>query len=126
MNRQDDQDITEDVIHLKTLFHTVGHNPPQELDFWSNEREGKRRPREARQVRYWRGFSAFDTLDQACNKAISFPRQGKFIAEIAVEGVPGITYEQSFSLGHYTIWAEPAICVANIVAIHIVHDAAKG
>ena len=109
-----------------TLFHTVMHDPPQESDFWSNEREGKRRPREAWRVKYWRGFSAFDTLKQARNKAISFPKQGEFVAEIAVAGIEGITYEQSFSPGHYTVWAEPTICVRNVVAVYAVHDATKG
>jgi hypothetical protein len=70
--------------------------------------------------------SSFDTLQQARNKAISFPKQGKYIAEIAAAGVVGITYEQSFGAGHYTVWSEPAICVANIVATYPVHDAAKG
>jgi hypothetical protein len=77
-------------------------------------------------VRYWQGFSTLDTLQQARSKAISFPRQGKHVAESAVASVTGITYEQSFGAGHYTVWAEPAICVANIVAIYSVHDAAKG
>lgn len=126
MDSSNEEERARETDHPQTLFHTVGHNPPQESDFWSNEREGKRQPREAWQVRYWRGFSAFDTFDQARNKAISFPRQGKFVAEIAVADIPGITYEQSFGPGHYTVWAEPAICAANVVAIFAVRYAPKG
>jgi hypothetical protein len=83
----------------RTLFHTVQHNPPQEEDFLSNEREGQTRPRHEWRVRYLRGFSAFDTLERARNKAISFPAQGHWVAEVAVADIAGITYEQSLSPG---------------------------
>ena len=126
MGIRDRRSTARDDAQPATLFHAVSNNPPQESDFRSNEREGKKRPLEAWKDRYWRGFSTFDTLQQARNKAISFPRQGKFVVEIAVAGIIGRTCEQPFSPGHYTVWAEPAICVANIVAIHPVHDAAKG
>jgi hypothetical protein len=126
MGIRDRQSSARGEAQPATLFHAVSNNPPQESDFWSNECEGKKQPLEVWKVRYWRGFSTFDTLQQARNKAISFPKQGKYIAEIAATGVMGITYEQSFSSGHYTVWAEPAICVAHVVAIHPVHEAAKG
>jgi hypothetical protein len=126
MDIRDRQSRARDDAQPATLFHAVSNNPPQESDFWSNEREGKKRPPEAWKVHYWRGFSTFDTLQQTRNKAISFPRQGKYVAEIAVAGITGITYEQSFGSGHYTVWAEPAICVRNVVAIYMVHDAEEG
>jgi hypothetical protein len=82
MDIRDRQSRARDDAQPATLFHAVSNNPPQESDFWSNEREGKKRPPEAWKVHYWRGFSTFDTLQQTRNKAISFPRQGKYVAEM--------------------------------------------
>lgn len=71
------------------LFRTVRHDPPEPSDFLSGEAEGRRQPRPDK-VRFWRGFSTFDTLERARAAAIEF-NQGGFIAELEITEDSGIT-----------------------------------
>ncbi len=84
------------------LYRTVRHDPPEPGDFLSGEAEGKPRPIE-KYVRFWRGFSTFDTLEIARVKARRNPAQGKFIAELVIPDDAGIQFEESFGPGHYTV-----------------------
>jgi hypothetical protein len=67
----------------KRLFRTVRNNPPTADDFVSGERMGRPRPAREERVRFWQGFSTFDTLETARRKARENPQQGTYIAEIA-------------------------------------------
>ncbi|MGI8689114.1 MAG: hypothetical protein ACR2M3_11095 [Thermomicrobiales bacterium] len=106
----------------QTLFHIIKQAVPTSADFLSGAQRGQTKPRDPDRERYWHGFSAFNTLDGARNQAQRFRKLGEFIVEIAVAGVVGVQYEQSFGPGHYTVWAEPDTCVRNVIRVYPVWD----
>lgn len=107
----------------RSLFHIIKHVTPIPTDFLSGAQKGQKKPSDPERERYWHGFSAFDTLEGARDQAWRYRKLGEFIAEIAVVGIMGVQYEQSFGAGYYTIWAEPDICVQNIIRVYLVWDA---
>lgn len=90
--------------------------------FLSDQMSGVReRPRDPGKVKYWEGFSVFETLAQARllaaerkararAKGIAWPDES--VAEMTIWPDSRITYERSFrSEGHYTVWGDPDECL---------------
>jgi hypothetical protein len=106
----------------ETLFHIIKHDPPIPGDFLPGAAKGQRKPDNPAYERYWRGFSAFDTLAGARILAQRFPKLGDFIAEIAVANVSGVQYERTFGPGHYTVWADSEACMRNVIRVYRVRE----
>lgn len=103
------------------MYRTVKHNPLQRDDFLSDRAANRPKPPNTSDARFWEGFSTFDTVERARKKAVRFPIQGDFVAEIDITPESGIRYERTLtSSGHYTVWGDPdtvlehATCVARV------------
>src|SRR5262245_19780566 len=108
------------------LYHIIKDRRPHQEDFHSVERRGVQKPDDPALVPYWQGISFEDTLEGARRKARRFRKLGSYIADVGVAAIAGVKYEQSFAPGHYTVWAEPDECLAQIRRIHPVDEATKG
>jgi len=108
------------------FYRTVRHNPPEPGYFLSGEVEGRPSPPKAHLVRFWQGFSAFDTLEQARRKAQQNPAQGAFIVELVIPDNAGIQWEKTFGPGHYTIWGDPTQCVRYSEHVSLVWESEGG
>jgi hypothetical protein len=101
------------------LYRTIKNAEPDRADFFSDEAAGKLPPRNPDKVRYWRGFSAYNTLEQARATAQRNRRQGNFIAEMTIAVHGPITYEQwGRTPGHHTVWGDPDGCLASVTSVH--------
>lgn len=119
---RDEQDDTNIHSTPQSLFHIIKHAVPTSTDFLSGAQKGQKKPNDPVRERYWHGFSAFDKLEGARNQARRYRKLGDFIVEIAVAGVVGVQYEQSFGPGHYTVWAGPDTCAQSVVRMYPVWD----
>jgi hypothetical protein len=43
---------------------------------------------------------------------------GSYIAEIAIRAGSRITYQQTYRRDHFTVWSDPDICLASVVAVY--------
>jgi hypothetical protein len=97
---------------------------PTHDDFLSDEATGDPLPRNPDKIRYWRGFSVFDTLEQARMVAQRNRRQGDFIAEMTSPVNGPIRYVRwGKNPGHHTLWGDPDECLARVTNIFPVFPA---
>lgn len=91
--------------------------------FKSNYALGRpaRGPERANEV-IWRGVSMYESVDGASAVSRSYPVLGSFVAEVRLLPDSGITYCFWGSAGHMSVWADPAVLVANIADIVKVED----
>ena len=85
------------------------------------------RPLDPAKVKYWEGFSVFETLVQARRLAAErsarartkgFARPEESIAEMTISPDSPITYERSFrSEGHHTVWGDPDECLTRVTGV---------
>ena len=77
---------------VRRFYRTIAGSEPTRDDFLSDEARGNDPPRSPDRRRYWQGFSAFDTWDNARAIAQRFRSQGDHIAEVTIPADGAITY----------------------------------
>src|SRR5690348_8507679 len=86
------------------FYRTIKAAQPTRDDFLSDEAAGGPPPRNLDKVRYWRGFSVFDTLERAQAIAQKNRAQGNAIAEMTIPVDGPIKYEGwGRNPGHHTV-----------------------
>jgi hypothetical protein len=109
----------------RQFYRTIKGPRPTHDDFLSDAGAGFPPPRNPDRVRYWQGFSVFDTLEQARAVAQRNRKQGDFIAEMTILVTGPIRYERwGKNPGHHTLWGDPDECLARVTKIFPVfpHD----
>jgi hypothetical protein len=102
----------------RRFYRTIAGPDPTRDDFLSDEARGNDPPRSPDKRRYWQGFSAFDTWDNARAIAQRFRSQGGHIAEVTIPAYGAITYERwGRNPGHYTLWGDLDDLLACVTAI---------
>jgi hypothetical protein len=120
-----DPDVSDRGEHRK-FYRTIKGLPLSRDDFLSDEATGSLPPRNADKVRYWRGFSPFDTLEQARAIAQRSRSQSDFIAEMMITANGAIIYERwGKNPGHHTLWGDPDECLARVTNVFPVFPAAE-
>ncbi len=109
-----------------TLFHIIKEQSPSRADFLSGKARGTKQPSDLALIPYWQGISFESTLEGARRKAMRFPKLGAYVAEVGVGRIAGVQYEPSFAPGHFTVWAEPDECLANVMRAYPVDEKAEG
>lgn len=103
----------------RVFFRIVESNPPTILDFTSNAAKGMtlRNPT-AETLRWWAGISVYDNQGDARSLARQRPQLGTFIAELLIPEGSTIRYERTGQRrGHYTLWGEPGLLLACVIAV---------
>jgi hypothetical protein len=101
------------------FYRTIKGVQPTRDDFLSDEAAGGPPPRNLDKVRYWHGFSVFDTLERARAIARKNRHQGRTIAEMTISADGPIKYERwGRNPGHHTVWGHPDICLAHVTNIY--------
>jgi hypothetical protein len=111
----------------RRFYRILSGHEPTRSDFLSDHVRGKDRPSNPARVRYWEGFSVFETLAQArgiieANKVRAGEKglewEEKFIVEVTIQPDSPITYERwGRNEGHYTIWGTADECLACVTGI---------
>jgi hypothetical protein len=98
------------------LFRLVPSYQPTWRDFRSPKLLG-RNLRDKRMERYFDGVSFWAHPELAAEQHAAFPRLGDFVAAMVIlEGLP-IRWEDSFSIGHVTVWGRPEILALAVIAV---------
>ena len=102
------------------LYRIIVNERPVRADFESNEALGQqpRRPLSGEAAVLWAGLSVFDSLATARAQRGRSTWIGDFIAELLLpEAVQIRARRTTKTEGHWTIWAEPDLLLASVVAI---------
>jgi hypothetical protein len=101
------------------FFRVTESNPATLWDFLSSERRGRQLRRRTPDLeRLFAGLSVFETLEQARRQAETYPRLGRFIAEIEIPlDAPIECQRTTRTEGHWTIWARPDYLLERIVMV---------
>jgi hypothetical protein len=98
------------------LFRIIAGATPQRSDFLSDQAMGKPEPTDPYDRRNWVGFSTRNSLARA--RSLARRGMGTHIAEIAIGASSHIAYEQTYRRDHYTVWGDPDVCLASVVAVY--------
>jgi hypothetical protein len=111
----------------RRFYRIISGREPIHSDFLSDQARGKDRPGNPARVRYWEGFSVFETLAQArgivgANKARAIEKglawEEKFIVEVTIRPDSLITDERwGRNEGHHTIWGDADECLACVTGL---------
>jgi hypothetical protein len=105
-------------LAIRRFYRTIKGPEPTRDDFLSDEMRGNDPPRSPDKMKYWQGFSAFDSWDNARAVARRFRSQGDHIAEVTIPAYGAITYERwGRNAGHHTIWGDPDDLLVRVTAI---------
>lgn len=106
----------------RTFFRIVAANPPNEADFRSHQELG--RPLfDPKKAEEWRGISVYGTLHQARKKARQYPSLGRYVAEMRIVPVAGISFKRTgHTHSHYTLQGQRTEMVRCVVAVWPVWD----
>ena len=102
------------------LYRVVRGDPPTTADFRSHEARGRPLPPGANEQtrRLWSGISVYDTEERARQAALDYPRLGAYIAMLEVREEDPVRAERTTaSLGHHTLWGEPAVLLGRTLAV---------
>jgi hypothetical protein len=100
-----------------TLYRIVRSNPPNLLDFTSDEALGKKPRRPQREdPRLYRGISTWDSVETAANRAREY-HLGEFIAQLAISTEDAVVIAQTRGSGHYSVEAAPEVLLDLVQAV---------
>jgi hypothetical protein len=88
-------------------------------DFFSNAELGKRRrPDVGETEEEWQGLSVFDSLDAVRAMLRRVPRFPlRLVARLELPDNAPVRIAKTFGPGHYTLWGEPEVLRAAVVAV---------
>ncbi len=103
----------------RVVYRIVRSDPPTLDDFLSDESAGKASTAATPELRRLAsGRSVYNTEAQARRKARAYPVLGRYIAAVELPEHPAIRMERTLaSAGHHTLWADPELLLANVVAV---------
>lgn len=111
----------------RRFYRIISGREPTRSDFLSDRAQGKDRPGNPARVRYWEGFSVFETLAQArgiteANKARANEKgldwEERFIVEMTIQPDSPITDERwGRNEGHHTLWGDADECLACVTGL---------
>ena len=74
-------------------------------------------------LRLWSGISVYDTFTRARKRAIGFTNLGNHVAELRLAVDDEVRWERTtHGRGHYTVWGDPDLLLARVVAVWPVID----
>lgn len=101
------------------FFRVIESNPATHWDLLSSARRGRKlRQRTPELDRLFAGLSVFETKEQACQQARTYPKLGRYVAEIDIPLDAPVECERTTrTAGHWTIWASPGYLLGRIVTV---------
>ena len=101
-----------------TFWRIVRTSSPTIQDFLSNDALGRRpRDHDPETLRLWSGISVYVTERYARRTAATFPRIGRYLAELRIDDTDPIRAEKTLGPGHYTLWGSAEVLLGRVVRV---------
>lgn len=103
---------------VRRFYRIVDAQQPRRDDFLSAQARGLApRDQQRRNPVLYMGISVYDTREQALVTANTFPRLGRYVAELVIPAEAGVEVHKTLGPGHHTLVGDPDVLLGLVVDV---------